>query len=128
MDTTEQYIKMCEGAIADLWADDCNWRIGSLWFNKKTGVIIPIAWTGPWSKHEVKRYVPLWQQDQLQEMLRGERKHSLETWNLHWAFHNWLIRSGVNTENGSFEQLWLVFVMHEKYGKRWDGEKWVKEK
>ena len=27
----------------------------------------------------------------------------------------------------SFEQLWLVFVMKEKYGKTWNGQDWVKE-
>jgi len=26
----------------------------------------------------------------------------------------------------SMDQLWLGFVMQEKYGKQWDGRKWVK--
>lgn len=25
----------------------------------------------------------------------------------------------------TYEQLWLAFVMHEKYNKRWDGEEWI---
>ena len=26
---------------------------------------------------------------------------------------------------GLWEQLWLAFVMHEKYGKKWDGNDWI---
>jgi len=25
----------------------------------------------------------------------------------------------------SMEQLWLAFVIHEKYGKKWDGNDWI---
>ena len=25
----------------------------------------------------------------------------------------------------TMEQLWLVFVMHEKYNKEWSGEEWI---
>jgi len=28
----------------------------------------------------------------------------------------------------SMEQLWLAFVMKEKYNKIWNGENWIKEK
>jgi len=28
-------------------------------------------------------------------------------------------------ESFSMEQLWLMFYMHEKYNKIWDGEKWI---
>ena len=27
---------------------------------------------------------------------------------------------------GSFEKAWLVFLMHNKYKKTWDGSKWIK--
>ena len=27
-------------------------------------------------------------------------------------------------DGNSMEQLWLAFVMHEKYGKKWDGKEW----
>jgi hypothetical protein len=30
------------------------------------------------------------------------------------------------SEPTSYERLWLMFVMHEKYGKIWNGEEWVK--
>ena len=29
-------------------------------------------------------------------------------------------------DNGSMEQLWLAFVMKEKYQKTWNGKEWVK--
>jgi len=28
----------------------------------------------------------------------------------------------------SIEQLWLAFVMHEKYQKIWNNEKWIKDR
>jgi hypothetical protein len=28
-------------------------------------------------------------------------------------------------EFSSMEQLWLAFVMREKYGKKWDGKEWT---
>ena len=30
-----------------------------------------------------------------------------------------------NDYDKSAEQLWLMYVMHEKYQKKWDGEDWV---
>ncbi|MDD5722635.1 MAG: hypothetical protein PHY29_02720 [Syntrophales bacterium] len=32
----------------------------------------------------------------------------------------------IKIDPGSMEQLWLAFVMKEKYGKTWNGEEWVK--
>jgi hypothetical protein len=50
-------------------------------------------------------------------------------WGLHMNFTDyWLERSigrGVYDE-ASPEQLWLAFVMKEKYNKVWNGEDWVK--
>ena len=33
----------------------------------------------------------------------------------------------LNREDISWNELWLAFVMHEKYHKIWTGEKWIKE-
>ena len=63
-------------------------------------------------------HFPVWRQDQLQEMV-GE-------WSLDWqlrniaAFYHNVLEDNV----ASWEQLWLAFVMAEKYGKVWSGEKW----
>jgi len=59
-------------------------------------------------------------QDQLQEMVEGTIYEKLGK----------LYREIVAMDFypcDSAEQLWLAFVMREKYGKVWDGEKWVNE-
>ena len=42
-------------------------------------------------------------------------------------FTEWVeVNAAYVTSNCSMEQLWLAFVMQEKYKKTWDGEKWIK--
>jgi hypothetical protein len=73
---------------------------------------------------------------QLIEMVRGwfggERlKRGLveRDINIEGRFHYWIESdNGYSIEflnNSTFEQLWLAFLMKEKYGRVWDGEKWV---
>lgn len=42
------------------------------------------------------------------------------------AFGHWSINQEIRRYT-SMEQLWLAYVMHEKYGKKWNGGDWVKE-
>jgi len=47
------------------------------------------------------------------------------------VFHRWIKDNGsylVNSKlsQASMEQLWLAFVMKEKYDKVWDGNDWIK--
>lgn len=65
-------------------------------------------------------------QDELQEMVRGEFKN-LETFV--YFFWSWMARKQVEIIDGfnSMEQLWLAFVMNEKYKKVWNGDKWIKQ-
>ena len=69
---------------------------------------------------------PIYTQEQLQDMLFQP---------LGKTFVYWLDRFYKYVENQerhesmiggcySMEQLWLAFVMHEKYGKTWDGKDW----
>ena len=63
-------------------------------------------------------------QDQLQEMIDWSGFSyivSMQCYKID-AFYRTL-----NYFPDSMEQLWLAFVMHKKHGKRWDGEKWIKE-
>ena len=80
---------------------------------------------------------PLYTQEQLQEMLNSERcmndlrfEYKIEVLLYHLSeFIS--IKNGrynLSKSNDSFEQLWLAFVMHEKYHKIWTGEKWEEEK
>ncbi|MCK5645030.1 MAG: hypothetical protein KAJ19_29795 [Gammaproteobacteria bacterium] len=79
---------------------------------------------------------PLWLpcQDQLQDMLeeplcdfnnysgmKGFKRHL----GLIGELHEFAARKHGYKTN-SMEQLWLAFVMHEKYDRRWDGSNWVK--
>jgi len=42
-------------------------------------------------------------------------------------FLEWLQSTEKEHWLGSMEQLWLAFIMSEKYGKVWNGDDWVKE-
>ena len=67
-------------------------------------------------------------QDQLQKMVGGLEKGFID-------FPEWLEHTYGphyrDKPNGhlhiftSWEQLWLAFVMKEKYSKKWEGEKWM---
>lgn len=64
--------------------------------------------------NDTKKTVWLPTQDRLQEMLEERYARAIENQNYWMSFT-------------SREQLWLAFVMKEKYGKIWNGEDWVKE-
>ena len=73
------------------------------------------------------RFIRLFHQDQLQEMVS---QHNL--WLKTLAFEFFLRKEGKYDINGypyqftSLEQLWLAFVMKEKYNKIWTGQEWEK--
>ena len=85
----------------------------------KTGLWLDIVNTDNY-----KRAWPLWEQDQLQEMVI----------NFGYGHRNAGILIGLSLfsdkygyNDGSMEQLWLAFVMKEKFNKVWDdkGEQWT---
>ena len=73
-------------------------------------------------------------QEQLQEMLK-------EKWIYYGGyplskFCNWILTSGGNNvfyyheykdQFKSINELWLAFVMYEKFNKMWNGERWTNE-
>ena len=66
-------------------------------------------------------------QDQLQEMVKtDEVTPELAVCDHLFHFVFWVKECSYPFT--SMEQLWLAFVMKEKYNKAWDGENWVKEK
>lgn len=122
MDTTPEYIKMCEKAEeiqllkikpihimqseADiLYEDNDVWYIYVVEKLKK-GWLIKKTW--------------LPRQDQLQEMISPEYLEE-DKFMLLDRFLNFV---DMSNRGWSFEQLWLAFVMQEKYGKIWTGEEW----
>ena len=135
MDTSEKYIKMCEMAeeIQNEWklkAGDCvayppdrqnaKWNIE--WYGENDA--------DAWETKELKfEWDVIWlpRQDQLQEMV-------LSTPAKHWPRKYW---NSIHVEFlgvpeidscSSWEQLWLAFVMHEKYEKHWNNENWIKDR
>jgi len=108
MDVGKKYIEMCEKAE----------EIQKHW-KPHEGDIIQIR------NRELVSWLP--KQDQLQEMV-------FENWGspeLIDGFHQWYYdlfkESNKNYQceaEWSMEQLWLAFVMKEKYNKEWNGESW----
>ena len=78
---------------------------------------------------------PIWlpRQDQLQEMVdKNEDPIVLSCRFTKWVTgltclysESWGER---DPHNWSMEQLWLAFVMFEKYGKVWSGTEWIRDK
>lgn len=103
MGTSEKYIKMCEKAIEI--------QIISREKDKKAGIINLPENEETWLPH----------QDQLQEMICDSRDALTLFCNTHsivcfeWKYYE---------QFTVMEQLWLAFVMKEKYNKIWNGEDW----
>ena len=131
MDTSEQYIKMCDcEEIQELRRPTTDgFRIENVW---EDGDIIkypqgrvrlfnPLWFEGG---IEPKQYVWLPRQDQLQEMLK------LPLLDLLCRFRDF-IEFGKNPSYAalftSMEQLWLAFVMKTLHSKIWSNEAWVSE-
>ena len=133
MDTSETYIKMCEKA-EDI--QDSRWLGGLVhgdYFSRLD------RWEGNCDifggvdrhyKGEItKGFIWLPRQDQLQKMAGVSKA---------WHFLEWIkritfkpISEGISPDvllqydtQWSMEQLWLAFVMQEKYGKVWNEEEW----
>ena len=141
MDTSKTYIKMCKMAeeIQKLnvcfYIDTENYnprikleqdiKIGSapylkydIWWESNT------MWESP-------KHVWLPRQDQLQEMIEWESKYKLKfdfSKGMYWL--RVLDRAAFmlyELSGASMEQLWLSFVMKEKYNKIWTGTEWINE-
>ncbi|HDZ27964.1 hypothetical protein LCGC14_0399190 [marine sediment metagenome] len=142
MDTSKEYVKMCDKAeeiqnnkwlkLKCFYGGKYPWNEGDMFFSKdkvyvyndcslSEGFIDPQAYD--------RKGVWLPRQDQLQEML-PKRYATIHAKIGH--FGKWLRDNDEYLENAfcgneSMEQLWLAFVMKEKYNKIWNGEGWIKE-
>lgn len=124
MDTSKEYIKMCEGAVdvQELWKPkerDCFY-----WKTSKEILYVGSYQNPEYELGKDEIFIP--RQDQLQEMIEGAGTGV----NLVRVFDNWIKEN--LPFNGeiiySMEQLWLAFVMSEKFDKIWDGSEWVDAK
>lgn len=133
MDTSETYIKMCQQAteIQAAWVpqpgDYCigNEYEGFIQFGTPAIGDCPagITWDNENNHSEPRAdVICLFRQDQLQEMYGQFGLQSMCA-----ALYNFSTSAVGSTITiaGSMEQLWLAFVMWEKYNKTWNGEDWV---
>jgi len=133
VDTSETYIKMCEKArrIQDYWlTEECSEaessEYGGLFWNKQTREVFI---TTEWDEWEHSIWLP--RQDQLQEMVAIPKTASLPTVTQLILFYRfWEREDGAQglpyfAYFTSMEQLWLAFVMKEKYNKIWNGDEWI---
>jgi len=142
MDTTKKYIEMCEKAakedlpsvydkmeLLDFIAMEQTVRKRDFEVMSGLQVWHRLAPLTPIDSNRL--LIKLFRQEQLQKMVINKSiKHNI--WALHCAFHIWggsYPGSPQKFVNGlsftSMEQLWLAFVMQQKYNKMWDGKDWI---
>lgn len=151
MDTSKEYIKMCEKAVEIQklldkglpynvvfcpHCDDIRYvQWDSFCWREKYGNGDKLQeWTSDYDTSDHPHYhgnKAIWLpcQDQLQEMVKKlHPKYTSIDWV--WTISQW----GQNYVNEdyykklnlmSMEQLWLAFVMKQKYNKVWDGKNWI---
>lgn len=124
MDKSKEYIEMCRnGWIQELWKP----KWGDFIWDFESELAYPI------SSVQINRNDCIWlpRLDQLQDMVDWKKYRTiLEGQELKWSMHvedptrnHWDMTVFISSRD-TLEQLWLAFVMHEKYGKKWDGTKW----
>jgi len=122
MDTSETYIKMHLALPKELREEP---QEGDYYYDKETGKV-----GGRMGEvyFPTDKMIKLYEQDQLQAMVNESRPYFL------WMSLDIEANSGLAPDMGwndywqsftSMEQLWLVFVMKEKYNKVWNGEDWI---
>jgi len=131
MDDTKEYIEKCRKAveIQEYWHNSSHmiseWA-RSYFVSPKDGSLIHYYDFESYPQHSTGyTWLPL--QGQLQDML------DYELGELHYRFYDYVQKEGHNPNNWetalikykSMEQLWLAFVMHEKYDKKWNEEDWT---
>ncbi len=127
MDTTKKRILMCEEAeeIQRRWKPEN----GDCYIYKPTGNLGMVCLDNPVFESETEHRIWLPRQDQLQGIYIGNNEDTLDrmfslcnsftdkSYISHWKPWHFFT---------SMEQLWLAFVMREKYNKVWDGKDWIK--
>ena len=76
--------------------------------------------------------MPLLSQDQLQDMMLKEwgfndlvYHYATEFSNDGWGTPEWANDGNFELRYNTMEQLWLAYVMYEKFNKIWDGNNWL---
>ena len=123
MDNSETYIKMCEKAVEIQGVQkEFPLPVGGYYTDGET-LFCGCDIHSVGIDYETEEFIWLPRQDQLQEMIKkgNETAHELNARLYRFSSKN----SSILTINYSMEQLWLAFVMKEKFNKTWNGEEWV---
>ena len=127
MDTSKEYIEMCKNAveIQELWNIRDNDVI--LWDNEIDTVCTTCFDWEKWDRLSKTDMFWLPRQDQLQDMYYTTEIY--DSFLTTKCVHLVLTISSFIKENvislDSMEQLWLAFVMKEKFDNVWNGDDWV---
>jgi len=133
---TENYIKMCEQAeeIQKLWRKPFKNYLGDLFWKGKEYLMIPEACSFVieimFEPDDNCIWLPT--QEQLQEISQEEYSKSLKKSLAWFGYFVKFVKNKYQDDSIAHEyfnemnELWLAFVMKEKYHKIWTGEKWVK--
>jgi len=134
MDTSEQYIKMCEKAeeiqrLRPIEPPFDKWEAGDFYAaDCPLGPCVSVHNdAGSYGLGQFTTWLP--RQDQLQEMMMpslGNDFIGCAPFILNERLHDSLPRGIVNW-GASYEELWLAFVMKKRYNKIWNGEDWKHE-
>jgi hypothetical protein len=113
MDTSPEYIKMCDEALEYIPQGEIDKLDDhTFWAQQHYGEWVVDA-RAPMPKDDT----PLFRQDQLQEMVADGPDYHLYRFPLFTK----TIPPGILK---SMEQYWLAYVMKTEYGKVWNGDEW----
>jgi len=138
MDTSKEYVEMCRKAveIQELWKPEAgDWTLSHRDGVKPLdSITISLAGLTPFGANGARiRSDMIWlpRQDQLQEMVCSDIRILIDSFvDCFNGIACIKLSSGMKNSGlhiidfDSMEQLWFAFVMHEKHGKKWDGEEW----
>lgn len=133
MDTSKEYIKMCnESEIQKYW----KFEVGDYVF-RRDKKDIKIICEGCYDVFDVvaindlsrQDLILLPKQDQLQSMIDFMQHDKFYYAINDEEYSSWIVdKKRIPRFNvRSYEQLWLAFVMKEKYNKVWNGKEWINE-
>ncbi|KKM21549.1 hypothetical protein LCGC14_1634280 [marine sediment metagenome] len=140
MDTSPEFILQCEKAeeIQAGHKSYCDgWKDGDFYY-WSVDDRIKVAYTESFDDYIVqhpeqwdflrgRRVIWLPRQDQLQEMVicHGASDRGALVIDIVRCFYKWITHTPYNAGLAySLEELWLAFVMQEKFKKKWTGEEW----
>lgn len=123
---TENYIKMCGKAkeIQKAWKPEL-----ADWFYSKgmDDSVLILGFTKE-SRREIEKGIWLPTQEHLQEMMTKQGYFRFSLIELFYHFANNMFGVSLKKQKyNSMNELWLAFVMKEKYHKVWNGKDWAEK-